>query len=86
MGKQHNAISRIFRKCSSSGDPACSLFSSCTIALFTVRDRSLLMGVGGMGEKMGGPEILATAKRGVLGKVFVIEVGGGGVFWKNAFI
>ena len=26
-----------------------------------------------MGEKMGGPEILATAKRGVLGKVFVIE-------------
>ena len=28
-----------------------------------------------MGEKMGGPEILATAKRGVLGKVFVIEGG-----------
>ena len=26
-----------------------------------------------MGEKMGGPEILATAKRGVLGKFFVIE-------------
>ena len=32
-------------------------------------------GGGGMGEKMGGPEILATAKRGVLGKVFVIEGG-----------
>ena len=30
---------------------------------------------GGMGEKMGGPEILATAKRGLLGKVFVIEGG-----------
>ena len=30
---------------------------------------------GGMGEKMGGPEILATAKRGVLGKFFVIEEG-----------
>ena len=28
-----------------------------------------------MGEKMGGPEILATAKGGVLGKVFVIEGG-----------
>ena len=28
-----------------------------------------------MGEKMGGPEILATAKRGVLGKVFVIKGG-----------
>ena len=26
-----------------------------------------------MGGKMGGPEILATAKRGVLGKVLVIE-------------
>ena len=26
-----------------------------------------------MGEKMGGPKILATAKRGVLGKFFVIE-------------
>ena len=32
---------------------------------------------GGMGEKMGGPEILAAAKRGVLGKVFVIEGWGG---------
>ena len=30
---------------------------------------------GGMGEKMGGPEILATAKRGILGKFFVIEGG-----------
>ena len=30
-----------------------------------------------MGEKMGGPEILAIAKRGVLGKVF-IEGGEGG--------
>ena len=30
-----------------------------------------------MGEKMGGPEILATAKRGVLGKFFVIGGGGG---------
>ena len=42
-----------------------------------VRDRSLFMGGGGggMGEKMGGPEILATAKRGVLGKLFVIEGG-----------
>ena len=28
-----------------------------------------------MGEKMGGPEILATAKREVLGKLFVIEGG-----------
>ena len=28
-----------------------------------------------MGEKMGGPEILATAKRGVLGKFFVIKGG-----------
>ena len=28
-----------------------------------------------MGEKMGGPEILATAKRGILGKCFVIEGG-----------
>ena len=33
------------------------------------RDCSLFMG-GGMGEKMGGPEILATAKGGVLGKFF----------------
>ena len=40
------------------------------------RDRSLFMG-GGMGKKIGGPEILATAKRGVLGKCFVIEGGGG---------
>ena len=36
---------------------------------------------GGGGEgwvrKWGGPEILATAKRGVLGKFFVIEGGGG---------
>ena len=31
-----------------------------------------------MSEKMGGPEILATAKRGVLGKFFVVEGGGGG--------
>ena len=30
---------------------------------------------GGMGEKMGGPEILATANRGVLGKFFVTEGG-----------
>ena len=28
-----------------------------------------------MGEKMGGPEILATANRGVLGKFFVSEWG-----------
>ena len=28
-----------------------------------------------MGEKMGGPEILATANREVLGKFFVIEGG-----------
>ena len=34
-------------------------------------------GGGGVGEKMGGHEILTTAKRGVLGKVFVIEGGGG---------
>ena len=40
-----------------------------------ITDRSLFMGGGEMGEKMGGPEILATAKRGVLGKVFVIEGG-----------
>ena len=42
-----------------------------------LRDRSLFMGGGGggMGEKMGGPEILATAKRGVLGNFFVIEGG-----------
>ena len=32
-------------------------------------------GGGGMGEKMRGPEILATAKRGVLGKCFVIKGG-----------
>ena len=31
-----------------------------------------------MDEKMGGPEILATAKRRVLGKFFVIEGWGGG--------
>ena len=37
----------------------------------------IIYGRGGMGEKMGRPEILATAKRGVLGKVFVIEGGGG---------
>ena len=28
-----------------------------------------------MGGKMGGPEILATAKKGVLGKCFVIKGG-----------
>ena len=37
--------------------------------------RYLWEGGGGVGEKMGGPEILATAKRGVLGKFFVIEGG-----------
>ena len=36
------------------------------------RERSLFVGGGRMGEKMGGPKILATAKRGVLGKFFVI--------------
>ena len=33
----------------------------------------IIYGRGEMGEKMGGPEILATAKRGVLRKFFVIE-------------
>ena len=33
-----------------------------------LRDRSLFMG-GGMGEKIGGPEILATAKEGP-GEIF----------------
>ena len=37
------------------------------------RTRLTYMGGGGMGEKMGGPEIFA--KRGVLGKFFVIEGG-----------
>ena len=41
----------------------------------SIRDRSLFMGGGGTGEKKGGPEILVTAKRGVLGKLFVIEEG-----------
>ena len=36
---------------------------------------SLFTGGGRMGEKMGGSEILATAKRGALGKIFVIEGG-----------
>ena len=46
-----------------------------SIQSWLLRDLSLFMGVGGMGEKMGGPEILATAKRGVLGKFFDIEGG-----------
>ena len=44
------------------------------INFLIIRDRSLFMG-GRMGEKMGGPEILATAKRGVPGKFFVVEGG-----------
>ena len=49
-------------------------FRKTLMKVLKLRDRSLFMG-GWMGEKMGGPEILATAKRGVLGKFFVIEGG-----------
>ena len=49
------------------------------ISFCELRDRSLFMrgggGGGGMGEKKVGPEILATAKRGVLGEFFVNEGG-----------
>ena len=44
-----------------------------SIQSWLLRDLSLFMGVGGMGEKMGGPEILATAKRGVLGKFLLLR-------------